>query len=177
MHFGYRDYDPASGRWTARDPIGFAGGQSNLYAYVGNSPAQHRDPMGLFCISATGYNGVGGGVSFCITDEGASVCAEVGFGVGVSVGVDAGGGLEKTGTAIVAEASFKTLGGLVEIGAGVSLDSSGCLTATPKGQIGSVTFEPEKAGLDIDSDFKPPESFKNGVEAKLAAKGCYQGKW
>ena len=26
VHFGFRDYDPATGRWTAKDPIGFAGG-------------------------------------------------------------------------------------------------------------------------------------------------------
>jgi RHS repeat-associated protein len=26
VRFGYRDYDPDTGRWTAKDPIGFAGG-------------------------------------------------------------------------------------------------------------------------------------------------------
>ena len=32
--FGARDYDPEVGRWTAKDPIGFAGGDVNLYGYV-----------------------------------------------------------------------------------------------------------------------------------------------
>jgi len=32
--FGYRDYDAKTGKWTAKDPIGFAGGDSNLYGYV-----------------------------------------------------------------------------------------------------------------------------------------------
>ena len=30
VRFGARDYDPGMGRWTNRDPIGFAGGQGNL---------------------------------------------------------------------------------------------------------------------------------------------------
>lgn len=34
VRFGARDYDPETGRWTAKDPIGFAGGDTNLYANV-----------------------------------------------------------------------------------------------------------------------------------------------
>ncbi len=34
IHFGFREYDPFIGRWTAKDPILFAGGDSNLYGYV-----------------------------------------------------------------------------------------------------------------------------------------------
>ena len=46
--FGARDYDPVVGRWTAKDPILFAGGQANLYVYVGNDPVNLIDPHGLF---------------------------------------------------------------------------------------------------------------------------------
>jgi RHS repeat-associated protein len=40
LRFGARDYDPEVGRWTAKDPLGFEGGDSNLYAYAGNNPIQ-----------------------------------------------------------------------------------------------------------------------------------------
>ena len=38
VRFGYRDYDPDIGRWTAKDPIFFAGGDTDLYGYVLNDP-------------------------------------------------------------------------------------------------------------------------------------------
>ena len=46
--FGYRDYDAYTGKWTAKDPIGFAGGDSNLYGYVLGDPVNFVDPMGLY---------------------------------------------------------------------------------------------------------------------------------
>ena len=45
--FGARDYDPETGRWTAKDPIGFAGGDTNLYGYVLNDPVNLVDLSGL----------------------------------------------------------------------------------------------------------------------------------
>ncbi len=45
--FGARDYDASVGRWTAKDPIGFAGGDVNLYGYVGVDPVNFVDPSGL----------------------------------------------------------------------------------------------------------------------------------
>lgn len=43
---GLRDYDARAGRWTSKDPIGFLGGSTNLYAFAGNSPVTHSDPWG-----------------------------------------------------------------------------------------------------------------------------------
>jgi RHS repeat-associated protein len=45
-HMGARDYDPAVGRWTSKDPIRFAGG-TNLYVYCEGDPVN--------CIDTTGY--------------------------------------------------------------------------------------------------------------------------
>jgi len=43
----YRPYDPGTGRWLSRDPVGENGG-INLYDYVGNNPISGRDPLGLW---------------------------------------------------------------------------------------------------------------------------------
>jgi RHS repeat-associated protein len=48
VRFGYRDYDPDTGRWTAKDPIFFSGGDTDLYGYVLNDPVNLVDPYGLW---------------------------------------------------------------------------------------------------------------------------------
>jgi RHS repeat-associated protein len=45
-----RWYEPPIGRWMSQDPIRFAGGDANLYRYVGNGPTDWTDPMGLASI-------------------------------------------------------------------------------------------------------------------------------
>jgi RHS repeat-associated protein len=46
VRFGARDYDAQTGRWTAKDPILFAGGDTNLYGYVSNDPVNFIDRDG-----------------------------------------------------------------------------------------------------------------------------------
>jgi RHS repeat-associated protein len=71
VHFGSREYDPESGRWLAKDAIGFAGG-SNLYAYVGDDPINRLDPSGndweddLFDDGGQFLTGLADGLSFGI---------------------------------------------------------------------------------------------------------------
>jgi RHS repeat-associated protein len=45
-YYGYRYYDPVTGRWPSRDPIKEEGGL-NLYGYVENNPMNARDLDGL----------------------------------------------------------------------------------------------------------------------------------
>ena len=47
-HYNYfRDYDPRTGRYLTSDPAGFIDGP-NLYAYVGSTPINAIDPLGLW---------------------------------------------------------------------------------------------------------------------------------
>src|SRR5487761_1164828 len=41
-----RQYDPSTGGWTTKDPIGLSGGDANTGRYVGNSPTNGTDPSG-----------------------------------------------------------------------------------------------------------------------------------
>jgi len=45
-YYGYRYYDPVTGRWPSRDPIEERGGV-NLYGFVGNDVANKWDLLGL----------------------------------------------------------------------------------------------------------------------------------
>ncbi len=45
-----RWYDPESGRFLSEDPIGFEGGDVNLYVYCQNNPTNCTDPLGLFMV-------------------------------------------------------------------------------------------------------------------------------
>jgi RHS repeat-associated protein len=47
VRFGARDYDPEIGRWTAKDPIRFGGGDTLLYAYARSRSVNRADRSGL----------------------------------------------------------------------------------------------------------------------------------
>jgi RHS repeat-associated protein len=52
VRFGAREYDASAGRWTRKDPIRFAGRDTNLFAYAAGDPINGRDPRGLQGIPA-----------------------------------------------------------------------------------------------------------------------------
>ncbi|HEX2911525.1 MAG TPA: RHS repeat-associated core domain-containing protein [Chloroflexia bacterium] len=194
-HFGLRDYEASSGRWTARDPLLFDGGQANLYAYVTGDPIELRDPTGLFCIGGSAYGGLGGGAQVCLTDEGYSVCGELGVGTGGSGEVSPDGDLASSRGGIVAEVKVKA--GPIGAGAGVELksnvDADGtlpkCGAPTLKfgtkieGQVGdslSISLN-NKGEVKVKKKIPDlPSLAKSGtvsVGAKVAVKLCGKGKW
>ncbi len=50
-----RYYDPIAGRFISQDPLGFNGGDWNLYAYTGNNPIMAVDPMGEYWLKTDGW--------------------------------------------------------------------------------------------------------------------------
>jgi RHS repeat-associated protein len=94
VRFGARDYDPETGRWTAKDPIGFAGGDPNLYGYVLGDPVNLVDPSGLlFGFVGDAIDGVTDAVGGFVEDNwqsllvgGACVLAP-GLGCGAALGI------------------------------------------------------------------------------------------
>ncbi|OGP87479.1 MAG: hypothetical protein A2156_10700, partial [Deltaproteobacteria bacterium RBG_16_48_10] len=59
IHFGARSYDPQTGRWISKDPMGFEGGDTNLYGYVLNDPVNLVDPYGYGAPLGPGLVGPG----------------------------------------------------------------------------------------------------------------------
>lgn len=59
-HYRARYYDPVSGRFISEDPIGFEGGDLNLYLYVANNPTGRVDPTGLdsYIVSQFGHEAI-----------------------------------------------------------------------------------------------------------------------
>ena len=57
MYYGYRFYDPETGRWPSKDPIEESGGL-NLYGFVGNDGVNQWDILGLnvYAIDGTNFN-------------------------------------------------------------------------------------------------------------------------
>jgi RHS repeat-associated protein len=59
-YYGHRYYNPSTGRWPNRDPIGEKGGD-NLYAFVRNNPLSYIDRFGLITVrtvsAAPTFNG------------------------------------------------------------------------------------------------------------------------
>src|SRR6185437_675443 len=61
-YYRARYYSPTLQRFISEDPIDFAGGDTNLYAYVGNSPCNFTDPSGQNLAGACLLGAVASGV-------------------------------------------------------------------------------------------------------------------
>lgn len=93
----YREYSASLGRWISRDPLGDGLMSTNpaysaemlqgpnLYEYVGNSPVEWIDPLGLWQFTITGGYGIGGSISFGYNSGQWNYSAFVGAGEGFGV--------------------------------------------------------------------------------------------
>ncbi|HEX6025802.1 MAG TPA: RHS repeat-associated core domain-containing protein [Solirubrobacter sp.] len=176
VRFGLRDYDPAIGRFVARDPIFFEGSPENLYVYANNNPITLKDPTGLSCISWAGYATFGGGIQLCrdnkIENADWSICVEAGVGAGGGFEADLAGSAASTGVSVFAEASAKL--GMVGATIGGELDL-GCMNgkAYAKGMYGFGTVGVDTTGAVFaggGQNSLPTPGFK--LEGKIGIKGC-----
>jgi RHS repeat-associated protein len=85
VRFGHRDYLPEIGKWTAKDPIGFAGGDANLFGYTGSDPVNLVDPWGLEGTAVAIGVRVGTAIVTGVGTVGVGAAAVVGAVVGVFV--------------------------------------------------------------------------------------------
>lgn len=73
-YYRARYYDQTTGRFLSEDPIGFNGGDSNLYRYVLNNPRNLTDPLGLL-VNAV-FNPSNGTLKIIDNDTGRTVIVE-----------------------------------------------------------------------------------------------------
>ncbi len=143
VRFGARDYDALIGRWTAKDPILFAGGDSNLYGYVANDPVNLMDKTGLLWepsqATVNAIAGFGDGVFSVITlgfgdlhdirtflgiDGGVDKCSNayaggtyVGYGWGTVVGIGITGKVLQVNVNILSKGNvFKIISKTLKVG-------------------------------------------------------------
>jgi RHS repeat-associated protein len=119
VRFGARDYDAETGRWTAKDPVGFID-SANLYIYLQNNPVSAIDPTGLSwgrvgCILMRTVGGAG---------IGAGTGALLGLTYGAPVGALAGGGVGAipvgAGSAAVLATAWGIAGGAIGLANGLN---------------------------------------------------------
>ena len=67
-YYRARYYHPTLQRFISQDPLGFGGGDANLYGYVFNDPVNLTDPAGVECyrrlMLVTAYTGTGPGADW-----------------------------------------------------------------------------------------------------------------
>ncbi len=184
-----RYYDPVTGRFISQDPLGFDGGDVNLYAYASNNPVMNIDPSGEINIwggIVGGLVGGAGGVLGAMTSgdlsalnllkgfAGGTAGGFIGGMVDVSVGVGAGIGAAISAGA--AAAMGENLGGIIGAGIGGGIGgalavytggTSGVAIGTWVGASRSIAFGMLGSNLQKQLTIEP---VKNNITIQGAAK-------
>jgi RHS repeat-associated protein len=123
-YYRARYYHPGLQRFISEDPVGFAGGDTNLYAYVWGNPTNLVDPLGFWGFGFTGGGSVIAGLSPL---GGGAAAAAGGYGMfwggckGPNIGAFASGALAVAMPGEVGPKANILLGGFGGLGGGAFL--------------------------------------------------------
>jgi RHS repeat-associated protein len=84
-HTRARYYSPTLQRFVSEDPLGFGGGDVNLFAYAGNDPINGEDTLGL-SFAFYGEAAPLIGASYAGAESGGVIIEEANFGLGGGIG-------------------------------------------------------------------------------------------
>jgi RHS repeat-associated protein len=148
MYYRARYYQPRLQRFIAEDPIGFYGGDANLYAYVFNAPTRFIDPSGRIAplIAAGGVIGAAIGSTIYVLTAGDNFSL-AGL-AGAATGGAVSGSLGVIATPIAAAAGLGTgMAGTAAVNAVIGVTSAlitatidPCQKATPGYLLSSAAF-------------------------------------
>jgi len=160
----FRDYSAQLGRYVESDPIGLLGGV-NTYAYVGGNPLSYTDPYGLWALSGSFFDLVGGG--FELTGEDwhvASISFSGGVGIGAGLSLDpnaapknketdpcAKSGSNAIGLFAKAGASYDGIGAELSAEGGANVDANGNYHGYGGGGLNGPSFSKPGEGGELEA--------------------------
>lgn len=152
-YYRARYYQPRLQRFIAEDPIGFLGGDVNLYGYVLNNPTRFADPLGLWTGAVGGEIDVGGGLGgslnvSAVGDDSGQLGLSITIGGG-GTGIGASGSLQVTGTNAT---NIQQLGGG---GGQASVNGSAGLLNINGGVVGGSGYVGGTAGIGVGAGITP----------------------
>jgi len=173
VRFGARDYDAEVGRWTAKDPILFAGGDTNLYGYVVNDPVNLVDPAG-FAVFGIGVNSSVASAGGTVSQTTQVVVDTYGNG-GIAVTTCAGGVSEAAAATVGVTVSLSNASTIHDL-AGSSVEA-GASATIPGAPVSPSVGASETFGTDRCGKPTQTSNFSTGASAgfsplDIGASGC-----
>ena len=181
--YGYRFYDPVTGRWPSRDPIEEEGG-INLYGFVGNAATGRVDDKGRASFDI----GAGGSLSLAITLGGITAGLEFSVGKTYKVSTDRWCQsciqctlVTKVGVgAGEATASFGGVGSFGDeayVGEGTTVSDGGGINISPDAGVSGGASRPSQgSGEGVAFGLGDPIGPSVGLAANLYRSRVYSGK-
>ena len=139
-YYGYRYYDPETGRWLSRDPLEEEGG-INLYEFLGNDPINFYDPYGLLTYEQNRQRRKN--INSGITNRAVKTV------ISLTLGKEMIKNLTKAGLGVTAGEIIKNRGNIATLGAFGTLGNFAITASIKAALVGSSFFTGMEAGNNI----------------------------